>query len=127
MKSIKLLSLALTLNLFCDMANAEWTLVTENQSLDLFYLDWASLKKIDKNRKIWMIQDHKNANKNGVVSNLSLTEFNCAGQVRYITIIAYPEHMGNGKPLGIANSVEWMEFPPGTTIDGVSRLVCPKK
>ena len=128
MKSLKLLIIAGTLIFLSEGANAEWTLVTENQALDLYYLDWDTLKRADGNRQIWMIQDHKNANKNGVVSNLSMTEFDCKGQrFRFKRTIAYPDHLGNGKVLGTVTSDEWIEMPPGTSIDGRARLVCSKK
>ena len=128
MKSLQLLAIAGALIFLSEGANAQWTLVTENQALDLFYLDWNTLKRIDGNRQIWMIQDHKTSNKNGVVSNLALTEFDCKGQrFRFKRIIAYPDHLGNGKALGTVTPDEWMEMPPGTSIDGIARLVCSKK
>lgn len=110
-------------------AFAEWTYVTESSDGTIFYIDFQSIRNDGNLRKVWIIQDIKQRDKDGEMSSRLRFEFNCKEERnRILAISTHTGRMAGGKTLftGGADPMGWNEIPPNTPFMRILKIVCAK-
>ena len=113
---------------FTAPAWAEWSYVNTSENGDQYYLDYATLRKDGNMRKIWELRDRKKKGKNGQMSELSRSEYDCKEErFRFLAFIDRGEAMGEGKTLsGDDRTTSWMNVGPETVSEAMLKKVCFK-
>lgn len=124
---MKKIALALVLAAVSGVAMAEWVEVGESDSLSL-YIDPATIRKDGNLRRVWVIHDLKQRDKDGVMSLRGLLEYDCKeARSRDLSSSTHSGPMAGGKMLDSYSSRgNWNYIPPGTTGEAVLKFVCAK-
>lgn len=118
--------LLVILFLFTSSAWAEWITIGENDA-DTLYIDFASLKPSGQIRKIQELQDFKQRGKDGAMSVLTKSEYDCEKlSYRVLAVTIYSGSMATGKKLSTktANPKAWVLVVPQTDSETVFETVC---
>ena len=99
---MKKLILATLLIVASTSAMAEWTLVNSDDNYDS-YVNRTSIRKVGDKAKMWVMTNHKVAQKAGdsqFLSDTNLMEYNCKSeQDRMLAATGYPNSMGEGQSI----------------------------
>ena len=109
-------------------AFAEWTKVDEVDGVT-FYIDYTTIRKDGNVRKVWLVNDKKQRDNDGVVSSRSQQEFDCKAESnRTIALSTHTGPMAGGDALftGGADPRGWRAIPPNTAIETILKIVCAK-
>lgn len=106
---------------------AGWEGVGTNDDGATIYVDRATIRKDGNLRRMWMLTDFKQRDKNGVMSMRQMNEYDCKSERG--KLLAQSEHdkpMTGGKVLVGSGVVHggWYEIPPGTVAEGMLKIVC---
>lgn len=122
--------LAFLLLLAAAPAWAEWTPLTEGDSVYL-YVDKSTIRKRGNIIKFWTMADRKSPKKRPdgreYRSAASLEEYNCEGeQARTIALTLYSQAMGKGEVVGSSNTpyAEWEPVVPGSLGMTMLKFAC---
>ena len=122
---MKTLLLAI-LFLFTSSAWAEWITIGENDA-DTLYIDFASLKPSGQIRKILELQDFKQRGKDGAMSVLTKSEYDCEkGTYRVMAVTTFAGPMAAGKKISTktTNSKVWISVESAADDETVFDTVC---
>ena len=123
-KPIKTLLLALLLA--TGSAWAEWVKVGGNDGINI-YIDPASIRKDGNLRRVWMIQDSKQRDKEGLMSMRMRREYDCKQErARFLFLSSHSEPMAGGTSNQEGVETRWNEIPPDTLEEDILKLVCAK-
>lgn len=117
--------LALSLMLAAAPLRAEWLKVGETEAA-VHYIDTATIHRNGNLRRVWTVQDMRNADADGVRSIRALEEYDCAqGRFRYLSLTAHSGPMAGGEVIA-AHQLDdnWTARPPGTGPSAIERIVC---
>ena len=119
--------LCFLLSLAAAPAWAEWVEVAATDA-STFYINSASIRKNGNFRKVWVIQDLKQRDENGVRSRRVLDEIDCKEERRrFLAISSHSEPMAGGETLSSKDGVsEWNAIPPDSTAETMLQRVCAK-
>ena len=120
--------LPLLLSLVSTHAVADWTFFSENTSGDIFFIDYATLKKGARPRA-WTLCDYVESGTEGTLSNKVLYEVSCSeGKLRMLASRFYQQNMGKGSPSEMNNETrEWLYVTPGTVHESLFGILCPQR
>jgi hypothetical protein len=107
-------------------ADTGWTMVTESEIDDKFYLDYKRIRKDSSNKFFWYLIDYGKEDKFGDSSAVSYTKVDC-GAFRYKRLDTkfYASGMGKGKlNAHIKNETEWLYPKRESSIEEVLNKVC---
>jgi len=106
---------------------AEWVKVTEAGGIS-FYIDRATIRKKGDMRRVWVLQDLKEAGYRSEMSRRGLEEYDCEEErYRILTASSHSGPMAGGDVLGIDDSPgEWSYIGPGTPAAIMLGIVCSK-
>ena len=104
---------------------AEWVKVAASDT-SIIYIDPASIRKGGNFRKVWVIQDLNQRDKDGEMSRRSRTEFDCKEErSRPIAFSTHSESMAGGETLSSDDVTEaWSATPPGSVSARILKIVC---
>ncbi|HUN68896.1 MAG TPA: surface-adhesin E family protein [Burkholderiales bacterium] len=117
--------LALSLMLAAAPLRAEWLKVGETDTAD-HYIDTATIRGDGNLRRVWTVQDMREADASGVRSIRALEEYDCAaGRFRYLSLTAHSGPMAGGLVIAAHDLDDtWSARPPGTSPSAIERIVC---
>ena len=120
------IALTLLLVLAAAPALAEWVRVGSTDAA-VHYVDPATLEKHGSLRRITALQDMNAANGTGVMSIVSLQEYDCAdGRSRYLSLTAHSRPMARGEVLAEQSLRDrWTPQPRGAKAS-ISKIVCER-
>ena len=95
-------------------------------STAVFYIDRTTIHKNGDLRRVWVIQDLKQRDSDGVISRRVLEEYSCKEKRRRIlSISVHSERMAGGRNLDMDSTPsEWYPIAPGVTAEGIFGVVC---
>ena len=120
-----LLTLLAPLLLVTGSAWAEWVLVAEGNTANL-YIDPSTIRKDGNLVKVWKISDLKQRHKDGELSRRVRAEYDCK-QERFKLLSAsfHSGAMASGTTLTTQiGSGQWEDIPPKTVGETVLKIVC---
>lgn len=100
-----------------------WVGATDNAT---YYLDSVTIRKDGNFRTVWEVQDLKQRNKQGVMSNRSLFEYDCKNErSRLLSFASHSEPMATGKVLFSDDEpAKWSNSEPGTVTEVILTFLC---
>lgn len=106
---------------------AEWIVIGVTSNA-VFYIDRATIRKNGDLRRVWVIQDLKQRDSDGVMSRRVLEEYGCKEKRRRILEISvHSERMAGGHNLDTDSTPsEWERIAPGVTAEGIFGVVCAR-
>lgn len=119
--------LALSLMLAAAPAWAAWVKVGETDAA-VHYIDAAMIRKDGNLRRVWTVQDMREANPDGIRSIRALEEYDCAQErFRYLSLTAHSRPMAGGLVIA-AHELDdtWSARPPGTKPSAIEKIVCAR-
>ena len=121
-------TLLLALLLVTGSAEAEWVQVGEGAS-HYKYIDPETIRRDGNFRKVWEINDYKQRQKTGNLSNQMRSEYDCKQErYRFLSFSLHSGPMLGGTTLYWADYTrppdDWREIPPGSLSDIVLKIVC---
>jgi len=118
-------ALALSLMLAAAPLRAEWVKLGETEAA-VHYVDAAAIRRDGDLRRVWAMQDMRDASPDGVRSIRALQEYDCAqDRFRYLSVSAHSRPMAGGQVLAAHDLVdEWTGRPPGTRPSAIEKIVC---
>jgi len=120
---IRVLAIAL---LFAGSVWAEWSSIGEND-VDTVYVDLQSMHSQGNIRKVLELQDLKQRGKNGEMSVLTKSEYDCAkATYRVMAVTTYASPMAAGKKIfsKTINSKVWISVESAADDETVFDTVC---
>jgi len=126
--SMKKIILACLLATSAASAFAEWTKVEEVADIK-FYIDYKTLRKDGGLRKIWLIMDEAQREKDGSISSRQQLEFDCKAESRRILALStHTGQMAGGETTfsGGSDPRGWRAIPPNTPMETILKIVCAK-
>jgi hypothetical protein len=125
----KLLITALLL--LSQQVMASWMLVSTSVSGSSFFIDFSTLKIINKNKRVWVLSDYQkpiDAFSKPVYSAKELIEFNCYEmKYRPISQVVFSGNKGEGEIIQILNESPQWSFPlPDSSFDTITKAVCKR-
>ena len=124
---MKKLLLALAIFFSCPIW-AEWVMYSKDEEDGTFYLDPATIRKDGNMRRVWLLRNFNQRNKDGAMSNRNRMEIDCKQErFRFLALSTHSEPMAGGTVLtqeGEAN--DWTAIPPNTTGERIFNLICAK-
>ena len=121
--------LFLTLLCISSLVKAEWTLISKNDSGDLFFLDFNTIQRNGKLVRVWEKTEYSN-NEGGSKSARIYREYDCEEKkVRFLSLQAFTGANLTGENLSPANSKpsDWIFIPPNTPFAFNMSVACKKK
>ena len=91
-----------------------------------FHADRATIRKDGNLRKMWELKNFKPRRKDGAMSELSRTEYDCKGErLMLLTLSGHTEPMGGGKVLfNDAPDPQWDEIAPRSVAAAFLKIAC---
>ena len=123
--TITLLTLLLSMG-----AWAEWTLATENEAGDKFYIDFDSIEFKEEKMYVWLLNDYAVPTIYGHLSMKVKYEVDCQTPVkdRYLSNVFYEGAMGKGKIMRTLNETgEWYYVKEETSASFLYSELCSLK
>ena len=126
-----LVLLLILLSPILSYSQQNWTKVGVTDNSDV-YIDFNTIKKVEKNMRVWVLYDFRQESQNGMFKFSSYTdysEFDCS-QDRYRTLqqTMYSGRMGNGSTKNVDfNTEKWTYIVPTTMNESILKLVCKSK
>jgi len=117
--------LALSLMLAAAPLRAEWLKVGETGAA-VHYIDTATIRRDGNLRRVWTVQDMKEADPDGIRSIRALEEYDCAEErFRYLSLTAHSAPMAGGLVIAAHElDDDWNGRPPGTNPSAIEKIVC---
>ena len=112
--------------LFAGSVWAEWSSIGEND-VDTVYVDLQSMHSQGNIRKVLELQDLKQRGKNGEMSVLTKSEYDCAkATYRVMAVTTYASPMAAGKKISskTINSKVWISVESAADDETVFDTVC---
>lgn len=107
---------------------AEWVVYSKTEEDGTFYLDPATIRKDGNMRRVWLLRNFNQRNKDGAMSSRNRMEIDCKQErFRFLALSTHSEPMAGGTVWtqeGEANN--WMAIPPDTTAETIFNLLCTK-
>lgn len=115
----------LLLALISAPAQAEWTKLGENDAVT-YFVDASTIYKKGIERRVWLIQELKQRDKEGVMSVRGLLQLDCKeGKYRFLSSATYPLPMAGGEALWNSDEVsDWESTPPNLVVANILKFVC---
>ena len=125
-KLLTLLTLLASLVL-SGSAWAEWVKIDSSNVSD-FYIDPETIRKDGSLRRIWLIQNLKQRNKDGELSEQTRVEYDCKQErFRLLSLSTHSGPMASGTNLfRTGEEATWTDIPPNTVVEVVLKIVCAK-
>ena len=119
--------LLMALLLSALQAGAEWVWYAVNSDGDtVFYYDPATVKRNGPMRRVWVIQDIKQPDSNGVRSRRGFEEHDCTeGRWRLLSTSTHTQPMAGGQVISSRSSTgEWTYIAPETVGGQLHNILC---
>ena len=121
MKKLLLLLFSLTLSF---NSYGEWTKVNMDVDSSSYYIDFATVKKIDGYVVWWEMRDKVEPDVDGYMSVMAYIKGDCEStRTKFLSVLAYEGSMGEGDGLDISGGIFSLEemlgwrYPPPTRVD----------
>ena len=126
-----LLSIFLLLTSSISYAQQNWQVIGTTDSA-IAYLDFNTIKKIDKNLRVWTLYDFRQESLNGyfrINSYTDYSEFDCSqDRLRVLQQTMYSGKMASGTTKNIdTNTDKWLYVVPNTMNEEILKIVCKSK
>ena len=102
----------------------EWTKVNMDVVFDSYYIDFATVKKIDGYVVWWEMRDKVEPDVEGYMSVMGYFKGDCEStRTKFLSVLAYEGSMGEGDSLDISGGIFSLEemlgwrYPPPTSVD----------
>ena len=115
------------LMMLAGSAWAEWVEYAKDES-DTFYLDPATIRKDGNMRRVWLLRNFSQRDKDGAMAARNRMEIDCKQErFRFLARSTHSEPMAGGTVLTQQNeSNNWTSIPPNTVAELTFNLVCAK-
>ncbi len=125
---MKKLLLTLMLAVVSSGAMAQWVeIAKDGEETFTAYTDPATVRRTDNRVKIWILTDHKIAQKpDDMKSSISLDEYDCKKKERRLLFLsAYSGHMTEGETIYTYNErSDWLPVPSGSVSEALLEFAC---
>ena len=121
-------ALLLLITVFTSSSSlAQWELYAEVTEAFL-YMDLSSIRKDGNLRKVWVLQDLKQRQKEGGLSFRARMEYDCKEErFRYLSATLHSSQMAQGNLINSQTGVSnWIDIAPRTAMEDSFKLVCSK-
>jgi hypothetical protein len=116
------------LMMLAGSAWAEWVVYDKDEEDGTFYYDPATIRKDGNMRRVWLLRNFNQRDKDGAMSNRHRMEIDCKQErFKFLALSAHSEPMAGGTFLvqsGETNN--WTAIPPNTTAETIYNIVCAK-
>jgi len=125
--TLLLTTLVFSLTMFASTSVAEWTKVDKDW-LGTFYVDFASIRKIDGYIYFWRLSDFLKPDTDGELSYKIYTQGDCKlFRYKVLSVFAHKQTMGEGigevsEPVKVLEG--WIHPPLNSTIKHTLKKVC---
>lgn len=109
-----------------SVAHAEWVKVFENIRGTFFYMDPATIERNGRMRRVWEMQDYRQASPEGMLSMKLHKEYDCVEEKgRFMNYVAYTGPKLSGEMMGtVTTPSDWQSVNRNPAGKGVFRIVC---
>jgi hypothetical protein len=121
-------ALLLLISVFTSSSSlAQWELYGEVTEAFL-YIDFSTVRKDGNLRKVWVLQDLKQRQKEGALSLRARVEYDCKGErYRYLSATSHSSQMAQGNVINSQTGLsDWIDVAPRTATEDSFKLVCSK-
>lgn len=121
-------ALLLLITVFTSSSSlAQWVLYAEVTEAFL-YIDLSTIRKDGNLRKVWVLQDLKQRQKEGALSLRARVEYDCREErYRYLSATSHSSQMAQGNLIKSQTGMsDWIDVAPGTATEDSFKKVCPK-